>query len=47
MKDNTTAKLILVVVAVLAVGVAIWTGLGVRVEGPAQAMQRDAFRAPF
>ena len=46
MKDNTTAKLILVV-AVLAVGVAIWTGLGVTVEGPAQATQQAAFRAPF
>ena len=36
MKDNITHKLVLVVFAVAALSLAIWTGVKAQVEAPAQ-----------
>jgi hypothetical protein len=47
-KDNLTPKLLLVVIAVAALSLAIWSGVAAQIEAPAQASTpAAAFATPF
>jgi len=48
MKDNITPKLVFAIAVLLAVGFALWSGLGASVEVPvATGAQHAAFGTPF
>ena len=47
MKDNTSPKFILAIVAFAAVSFAVWSGLATSIEAPVAQAQHGAFTTPF
>jgi hypothetical protein len=47
MKDNFNLKLVFSITVIVAFGLAVWVGLDVGIQTPAQAAQPAAFSTPF